>query len=144
MIIRDAQREDIVKSVLLGEQFASQAGVPFSPEHFTQRLLALHELGVLLFIIAEKSGTILGGIAGVCAQSLFADFYTVEELFWYVGKEWRGGGIGKKLFAAFIHQAQGRKARYVYMVDLETGDNVSEQYRKANFVKLESKWVLSL
>lgn len=121
MEIRKALFGDIDALVALGERFfafsAYSAAFSFDASEARQAIAALLESGCVF--VAEKSGELVGGIAGIISSPWFCPSKkTAVELAWWVDDSHRNGLAGVRLLRAFEEWGRQSGASFCTLTDL--------------------------
>ena len=99
--------------------FAASRNLFPDDEHATNFLKALMAPDAGCFFVAEGKDGLLGFIAGILTPHAYnPSIRVLNELFWWVAREWRGTSAGSRLLAAFTEFGQNN-ADWVVMT-LET------------------------
>lgn len=116
MIIRKARITDFAECVAISD-------IPeFSTKVDKEYLKGFLEKGIL--IVAEENKRLVGFIAG---EFMLGDFVWVDAI--TVKKEFRGKGIGKRLFGRFKEELAKRGIKHTYLMAPKFNKNTLAFYR---------------
>lgn len=115
MTVRPATAADLDQLVEMGERFATWAQQPFDADKVRDVLLGAITKPEQVVLVAERSGTIDGGIMGIVYPP-----WTSNAVLWAVEIAWwvdpaRRGSAGIRLLQAFEAWAQSKGAVSVSM-----------------------------
>lgn len=109
--------------------------------HFWTNLLIAGS-GVIFLLMND--GKIHGAIGGVTHRSPYSDEQVAPELFWFVMKENRGGGL--QLYRRFEQWAREKGCQEIRMVHLADSmpEKVADFYCRVGFTKVETLYAKRL
>ncbi len=99
------------------------------------------QMGIGVFIVAEKDGKKIGAIGGVAMPPPYSDETFLTQMFWWVQPEERHG-VGLKLLNAFEEEAKSRKCSGIIVayVDECMLPKVKKVYERHDFQPAEQWW----
>jgi GNAT superfamily N-acetyltransferase len=146
-MIRAATAKDLPDIVLLGEEFHEMAKLPIpyhapSTESFIRGMLSVDHAGV--FVI-DRDGSVVG-MAGVILAPVFfnAGEKAASEMFWFVGKDYRGHPDSKALFEKLEEWAKEKGAAMLTMAALSSNPGIGALYERRGFVQTEIHYAKKL
>ena len=143
--IRPVRQWEIGELVRLGRLFHAEAalGGSFDATGLAEFLHNLRTSGNLVAFVAEGDDhTIIGCIVGVRSKQMMTDVVLLEELYWYVEPEHRGGTAGFRLVDHFIKWSKDNQCGGVVMARLSAGhDNLHRYYTRHLFKEIETHYL---
>lgn len=127
----------------LGEEFYEESGRPGKLDwsFHSSMIRDLCNQGNLYISAVVVDYEVAGFLCGLLTRDLFSGEVQAQELFWFVGKEYRKSGVGIALLADFEQWAFDNGAQEINMVNLsEIKPDVSPLYKKRGYGKLETRW----
>lgn len=138
--------EDVPRLESLAEQFYAEGNLPGELDFdvFQGWWKKWLSDGSGIIIAAEDDGEILGVIGGLFGNAVTTGALELNEMFWFMGENARGQGVGKALLQAFIHAGKSAGAEGISMVHLcdEVGDRLSEAFKGLGFRPLEVRYYM--
>ncbi len=101
----------------------------------TDDLFSLFQTEKSMLFVAESKGKVLGCCGLYPTSGL--EKYTIELVKFYLAKEFRNKGIGKKLFETCLIEAQKLSFDYVYIESLPEFSAAVELYKAYEFHHLD-------
>lgn len=144
-MIRELTVEDLSNPEIArrAREFYVEAKFPgvFNEEVFTSNWTYFIENNVGALFALVKDGQIVGAIGGVIFPDTTSGDLRASEMFWFVGKEHRGGGIA--LMDAFESWAKERGARQITMAFLQDSmpDVVKGIYERRGYRLFEAHYL---
>ncbi len=147
-MIRPATVEDVGLMTEHGEDFYYEAelgkcGLEWCGASFVDFCKVLIKISNGTILVAEEKGEIIGGVAGMIAPWFFNQNQLVlQELWWWVGKEHRGGTTAVRLMKTLLKwgEIQGAKVAVLAHMDIENGDRLEKIYTKMGFSLIEAHY----
>jgi GNAT superfamily N-acetyltransferase len=143
--MRPAELTDIPRCAELGRQFYDEGGFvdtlgPFDEKYIKDYLKRIIESPNAVMYMNNH-----GMAAAIITNSLIAPVLIVQELFWYVEKQHRGGTTAARLFTMIESWAKKRGAKANYMVCMDNmGDTAQRMYKRCGYVPREHIFVKAL
>lgn len=102
--------------------------------------------GAGIVIGAWDGDHLMGAIGGLFSEGFSTGELELSELFWFMGQDARGQGLGQQLLDEFIEAGRRAQARRVYMINLSDGSQsaLDQFYRSKGFEPMEKRHVLEL
>lgn len=141
--IRPCYSWDLPRLVELGRHFFNEAkiGSTFDPGGLLDHLQALRVSGKLVSFLLVIDRQVVGAIVGCLSKQMMSTAVLVEELFWYVLPDYRGGTGGVRLMKALMEHAEWH-ADGIVMARLTAGHtDLHRYYGKLNFTEIESHYL---
>lgn len=143
--VRPVRQWEIGELVRLGRLFHAEAalGGNFDATGLAEFLHNMRKLGNLVAFVAEKDDrTITGCIVGIRSKQMMTDVILLEELYWYVEPEHRGGTAGFRLLDAFVKHSKTGPCGGVVMARLSAGhDNLHRYYIRQELQEIETHYL---
>ena len=139
--MRKATKDDMLEIVRMGQAFADALGEEHDITSILQTANNLidNDIGVILIDDHAMAGAL------VVPNFFHNSRLIATELFWWVDKEARGNGSGKKLLNGLESWAKEQGAERLTMVGMESLDpRVGLLYEKAGYTKFETNYVRAL
>lgn len=135
-MIRNATKEDIPTLVQLGIEMwhdSSYSSLEFSSTKVSDFLTYMLDYGVVL--VEDKSGEVVGGIAGYISQPFFSNDSIATDLGLFISKEHRGGLAAVKLVKAFTEWALSQNVKQIRPAISVGGDvaGVTKLYERLGY-----------
>jgi len=135
-MIRNAVKEDIATLVQLGKEMhleSNYASLDFATDKVHDFLLYMMDYGVVL--VEEKSGTVVGGIAGYISQPFFSNDSIATDLGLFISKQHRGGITAIKLIKSFTEWAIDHNVKQIRPAISVGGDveGVTKLYERLGY-----------
>lgn len=124
----------------LAKEFYGSSAVlrVFDLERFVQFWTGVINSGIgVVFLLVDENG-IQGTISGLTYQEPYSGELLAQEFFWFVHKEFRGGGI--RLYKAFEKWALDKgcvEIRMAHLVD-SMPDKVAQFYERLGYSQVET------
>ena len=139
IIIRKGKFEDLNDVLLLVKELAiyekAQGEVTASLEDYQNA----YREGVFDILVADNGARIVGMALFYPTYSTWKGLkYYLEDFIVY--EEFRGNGIGRKLFDAFISMARQKKARLIKLQALKWNEPALNFYRKYA-IETDDEWI---
>ena len=130
MKVRDAVLEDfpwLVRQLgIFWGTLPFSRKVEYDPVHAHGVIETMMRTGLLLVAVTEE-GQLMGTLgAWKMAHPFAPGVETYSEAFWWVDREWRGGGAGSALAAEYVTRKILNKVPWA-TISLETGSPVREE-----------------
>lgn len=142
-MIRQVKISELPELVPMGREFYEDAKLPggFSPECFVRNWTGMIESGIGVIFGLMKEGKFVGGIGGSLSMDPNNDDLIAIELFWFVTKEHRGGGIA--LLEAYETWCEEKGVKRIYMVYMLSSmpEVVKAIYEKKGYAPTEVHWM---
>lgn len=148
-MIREANASDIAEIARLGERFHAQAGwdeIEYSRPDCAESLAAFMESGLLLCLVAEHDGAIVGMASGVVSPVYFNRAHVSgEELFWWVSDE-APQMTGVRLLDALETLARAKGCATFQMKSLArlNGERMTRLYERRGYRASEQAFIKRL
>lgn len=140
--------EDVPRIKSLAEQFYAEGNLPgeLDFEIFRGWWEKWLSEGSGIIIAAEDENEILGVIGGLFSNSVTTGDLELNEMFWFMGENARGKGVGKALLYDFIHAGKSAAVDGISMVHLndEVGQGLSEVFKGIGFKPLEVRYYMEI
>lgn len=135
-MIRNAVKEDIATLVQLGKEMhleSNYASLDFDTNKVHDFLLYMMDYGVVL--VEEKSGEVVGGMAGYISQPFFSYDSIANDLGLFISKQHRGGITAVKLVKAFTDWAISHDVKQIRPAISVGGDidGVTKLYERLGY-----------
>ena len=137
--MRNATIDDMDEILRMGKSFANALHEDSDIESIEDTAINLIEsdIGVLLIEDHAMAGAL------VVPNFFDKDRLIATELFWWVDKEARGNGAGKRLLNGLESWAQDKGAERLTMITMDSLENVGKLYERAGYRKFETSYVRS-
>lgn len=149
LTVRPARAEEVNDLVLMGLRFFSQSPyasiTSFDADSARSSIDLMMDRGVVL--VADHSGSVVGGICGALAPLWFNQSVLVAtEIAWWVDQGRRGGVAGVRLLQAFEAWAAEQGAAFVSLSDLVVHDHstIGPLVQKLGYTLIERSHVKEL
>ena len=143
-MIRPWKIEDKTQYIELMKLFIDERmgefGIEFDYQEAERQFDLLFNNSEIITLVAEKGGHLYGSIAGVIGPLLFSKNKVMQEMVWYVRKEFRGLSIGIKLIRAFEAKAKELGCDKIMMIGMGC-DNSNEFYIKDGYQLLQQSYL---
>lgn len=140
-MIRDLQAEDKEQYLALIKMFVEERmgefGIKFDEDHASQQFDLFSNMKEVICKVLVEDGEVVGTIAGVIGPMLFCKGSMVQEMVWYVKKQYRGLLSGIRLIRAFEQSAKERGCNAIMMVGM-AGDPSNAWYLKDSYKALQN------
>lgn len=153
MIIRKAGIGDLDSIMEGARQFVGtlsgeSSGLEFNDDGAIPFFTMMVQSPMFVVFVAEQDGIILGAI-GASAMPWFCNKsqFTVEEMFWWVFPEYRGGTAGIRLHKRLEEYAKEMGATSLYMSCADSTDNpvrLGKYYERKGYTKATTIYVRRL
>lgn len=136
--IRKATLDDIEQMVELGTEMhleSEYVRYSFDPIKVAKTLTGVIEDKNGIAIVAERDGSILGGMIGYVTSHYFGNDLVASDLAVFVTSEERKGRLALKLIYSFIEQAKSLGANHISLAN-STGvesDRIKALYERIGF-----------
>ena len=122
-MIKQGTKEDIIDMVICAKEFEKESGVfkktgGIDVDYFTTLLNTLFDNNILKCWLITKDDMIVGGIGLLEVEDLFSGIKCLNELFWFVKKEYRGSIENIRLFKKMETYAKNNDVKYIQMIHL--------------------------
>lgn len=148
MMIRPVTPEELAGLEPLAEEFyASSAFLKkFDMARFVEFWVGFLENGLGAFFGLFDEGKPVGAIAGLVYPEPYSGDLVATEFFWYVGKQFRRGTGGVRLYREFERWAIEKGCTQIRMVHLMDSmpEEVARFYRKLGFKSIETHYAKDL
>lgn len=146
MSIRRATGADLPTILVWAAEFYEAADLPrHTPYDATTMhaiMQALIDADETLYLIAEHDGQPAGMACAVLTRPwVMPTLQMAQELFWWVDRDVRRGGIGKELRLGIEAWAVESGAQLVSMMALESSTVIGPSYERAGYLPTERHWI---
>lgn len=144
MEVRPLKREDFPEVLGLVHEFHAEALDEYSLFCDDDKTLKLMEKVRETSLILEHEGRLVGVIAGVIGEALSSSGKVMQELVWYVSKEYRAKGtLLLKEFERFSKSLGCEKILMVHLGNLNS-DVMKRFYERAGYRVMEVHYIKDL
>lgn len=144
--IREAILDDLPALARIGRKFYEEAELPgeYSEAQFVRSWTFLLGRGVGVILMAENGdGPPVGAVAALASPSLYVEGRTcLDEAFWYVDPDRRGGMTAMRLFRAmedFAKSSGVHDQGFVHLEKLQPA-TLKEVYERRGFKMVETHY----
>lgn len=146
MTLRFATKDDLDSIASLGAVMHAESS--FSPMNYDSQKVkkTFSELieARQFVVVSEHGGAVVGGMAGVCAQTWFGSDMIANDLALFIHPEHRGGLIPVRLIKSFVRWAELAGAKQI-RPGVTTGSLAAEKiYEKLGFAKCGACFVMGV
>lgn len=142
-MIRPLTYEDKDSYVRLMKMFIdermSEFGIEFDLDNADSQFELFFKLPEVVVLVAEEDNRLVGAIAGVIGPMLFCKGLLIQEMVWYVEKEYRGKMLGIKIIKEFEKEAKKRGCSSIIMVGM-ADDTSNDWYIKDGYQLLQNNF----
>lgn len=144
--LRPVKREELPQIPAIGVAFFKEASLPGEMRHdvFVRNWEIYFDLNIGVMLGLFDGGKCTGVLGGLILPDPNDGELVASELFWYVLKEHRIGGI--RLLKAFEEHAKVRGAKRITMVHLlqENAEKLGRYYQKNGYSPIECHYIKQL
>ena len=135
--MRLATIDDMDEILRMGKSFADALNEPSDIDSIEDTAINLIDDDIGVLLIEEHA------MAGALVVPNFFDMNRLiaTELFWWVDKEARGNGAGKRLLNGLESWARSKGAERLSMIAMDSLSDVGKLYERAGYCKFETSYL---
>jgi L-amino acid N-acyltransferase YncA len=142
-MIRKLKAEDKDQYIEIMKMFIDERmgefDIEFCDEEADAQFDVFFNMKEVVVLVAEDEGEVVGAIAGIIGPMLFCKGKVIQEMVWYVKKDYRKMMHGLRLIKEFERESKELGCSGIIMVGMN-GDNSNDYYIKAGYKKLQKNY----